>query len=391
MAASPDVFVEIPSSEDGSGVRRRWPLAATFVAMVVAVGVFVSATAPRVAPFEWDRQTGPIGSINRDSLVATSDGFAILSGMTVEGIQLWHSSDGAIWLPHPLNGAPSQLATIGDGLISYGGTTGRMISAGADGWVEADVEITLPDEVRSRQGSGRPSVVGVKEGFVTMSLFGDVWWSVDGSRFDRVVAQPDWGPGQTVDVPFDSACRPPTTTSPDVPPMVATDSGLVTMISSNPDAPFGISPVCQPQIWLSDDGRSWADSGITFDNGAYVYDVAWRDGRFIAVGGTGIGQPAVWTSTDVREWELAHDFGSLSALDLYTVEAGGAGWVILGRDTQGLDTVGWTSEDGVCWISLPEQVDGGDTAVTSQQIVVLDQVNYPEIWVGTATGGTGRC
>jgi hypothetical protein len=391
MGASPDVFVEVPSPEDGSGLRRRWALAATLVALVIAGGIFVSATAPRVAPFEWERWTGPSGSINRDSLVATSDGFAILSGVTVDGVRLWSSSDGETWEASPLQDSPSQLATIGGDLIGYGVTTGRMISAEADGWVQAAEQIIFPDEVRSRQGSGQPSVVGAGEGFVTMSLLGEVWWSSDGSRFDRVVAEPDWGPGQTVDVPFDSSCRPPSTTSPDVPPMVSTDTTVLAMVSSNPAAPFGISPVCEPRIWISDDGRSWAENGIGFEDGTYVYDLAWREGRFTAVGGTGIGLPAVWTSTDARDWDLVDDFAALSSLDLYKVEAGGAGWVILGQESGGPNTVGWTSRDGLCWTALPEEVGGGDTVVSSERVVVLDPVTFPELWVGTSTGGAGRC
>jgi hypothetical protein len=391
MAASSDVFVEVPSSPDWPGMGRRRLIVLSLLAMIIAGAVIVSATSPRVTPFEWERRTGPRDSINRDSLVATSDGFGILSGVTVDGVRLWFSADGETWEASPTQDSPSQLATIGADLIGYGVTTGRLISARPGGWVEAADQIVFPDEVRSRQGSGRPSIVGTGQGFVIMSLLGEVWWSGNGSNFERVVAEPDWGPGQTVDVPFDSSCRPPSTTSPDVPPMVSTDTTLVAMVSSNPAAPFGHSPVCEPRIWISDEGRSWAEAGIGFEDGAYVYDLAWRDGRFTAVGGRGIGLPAVWTSADARDWDLVDDFASLSSVDLYTVEAGGAGWVILGQEFAGPDTVGWTSGDGLCWTPLPGEVGGGDTVVSSKQVLVLDPVTVPEIWVGTSTGGAGRC
>jgi hypothetical protein len=391
MAASPDVFVEVPSSPNWAGMGRRRLIALSLLAMIIAGAVLVSATSPRVDPFEWERRTGPRDSINRDSLVATSDGFAILSGVTVEGVRLWFSSDGETWEPSAMQDSPSQLATIDEALMGYGVHTGRLISADAGGWVEAAEQIVFPDEVRSRQGSGQPSVVGAGEGFVTMSLLGEVWWSADGSKFERVVAQPDWGPGQTVDVPFDSTCRPPSTISPDVPPMVSADTTLVAMVSRDPAAPFGHSPVCEPQIWISDEGRSWAENGIGFEDSNYVYDLAWRDGRFTAVGGTGIGHPAVWTSTDARDWDLLDDFAFLGSVDLYTVEAGGAGWVILGQESAGPETVGWTSGDGLCWTPLPEEVRGGDTVVSSEQVMVLDPITFPEIWVGTSTGGAGRC
>ena len=390
MAASSDTVVEIPPPEVAPVERRGWGLAAMFLAMVVGLSVFVSVTAPQLPPIEWARRSGPDGSINLDSLVATGEGFAILSGMTVDGVLLWSSPDGATWRSQPLQGAPSQLATIEGGLIAYGVRGGRTVAPGGEGWVAED-SIAFPDEVRSRQGSGRPSLVDANNGFVAMSLFGDVWWSEDGTNFDLVVAEPDWGPGSEVELAFDSACRPPTRTSPDVPPMVATDSGLVAMISDNPTEPFGIWPVCEPRVWFSDDGRSWTESDSTLGDGAYVYNLAWRDGRHTAVGGYGIGLPAVWTSTDGQEWEPINVFTSLSGIDLYTVEAGPAGWVILGRDIQGSGSVGWTSSDGLCWVSLPWYVSGGDTAVTSEHIVILDRTTYPELWVGAITGGSGSC
>ena len=122
-----------------------------------------------------------------------------------------------------------------------------------------------------------------------------------------------------------------------------------------------------------------------------MYNLAWRDGRYTAVGGFGIGLPEVWTSTDGRAWEPIDEFSTLSEIDLYTIEAGPAGWVILGRDSQDAGSVGWTSRDGLCWTSLPPFVSGGDTAVGSEQFVILDRTAYPEMWVGTVTGGSGSC
>jgi hypothetical protein len=391
MAASSDTVVEIPPPEVASNERRRWGLLVMFLAMVFGLAVFVTATTPQLPPIEWERHFGPDGSVNLDSLVSTGDGFALLSGMTVDGVLLWSWTDAGSWHSQPLQGAPSQLATIEDGLLAYGVRGGRVLARDGEGWAETRDAIVFPDEVRSRQGSGRPSLVGADDGIVAMSLYGDVWWSADGDQFDQVVADPDWGPGSEVELAFDSACRPPTRTSPDVPPMVETDSGLAAMISSNPTEPFGVWPVCEPRVWSSDDGRSWAQSDTTLGDEAYVYNLAWRDGRYTAVGGFGIGLPAVWTSTDARAWEPIDEFTTLSEVDLYTIEAGPAGWVILGRDSQGAGSVGWTSLDGLCWTSLPPFVSGGDTAVASEQVVILDRTEYPEMWVGTITGGSGSC
>ncbi len=391
MAASSDTIVEIPPPDVAPAETRWWGLAIVLVAMIVGLVVFVSITEPRVAPIDWIEGAGPTGSVNLDSLVATADGFAVLSGMTTEGVLLWSSRDGATWRSQPLQDAPSQLATVGNGLIAYSVRLGRVVVPNGEGWLESTDSLVFPDEVRSRQGSGRPSLIGTEDGLVAMSLFGDVWWSQPGREFELAVAEPDWGPGSEVDLAFDSVCRPPTRTSPDVPPLVETDSGFVAMISSNPAEPFGIWPVCEPELWFSDDGRSWTDSDSTLGDGAYVYNLAWRDGRFTAVGGFGIGEPAAWTSEDGREWDLLPSFTSLEGSDLYTVEAGPAAWVILGRDSQEADSIGWTSLDGTCWSPLPFEISGLDTAVTSEHIVILDRTSYPETWVGTITGGSGSC
>jgi hypothetical protein len=366
-------------------------LAIVLIATMVGLMVFVSITEPRVAPIDWIGGEGPMGSVNLDSLVATADGFAVLSGMTTDGVLLWSSRDGVTWRSQSLQDAPSQLALVGEGLIAYGVRVGRTVMPDGDDWLEGEENIVFPDDVRSRQGSGRPNLVSAESGFIIMSISGDVWWSSHGRGFEKVMADPEWGPGQTVEVPFDSACRPPTTTSPNVPPMVETDSGLVAFISSNLAEPFGIWPVCEPRVWFSDDGRSWTDSDSTLGDGAYVYNLAWRDGRFTAVGGFGIGEPAAWTSENGREWDLLPSFASLEGIDLYTVEAGPAAWVILGRDSGESNSIGWISLDGTCWSRSPFEISGLDTAVTSEHIVILDRTSYPETWVGTITGGSGSC
>ncbi|HEY4607504.1 MAG TPA: hypothetical protein VIH55_07620 [Acidimicrobiia bacterium] len=391
MARPADTLVEIPPPEISPLETRWWGLLVTFVAMVVGLIVIFSVTRPRLPPIDWSLRTGPEGSVNLDSLVATDEGFALLSGMTVDGVLLWYSTDGAVWGSQSLQDAPSQLAAVEGGLVAYGVRLGRMLSPDDDGWVESAKSIVFPDEVRSRQGSGRPSLVDSGNGFLAMSLFGDVWWSADGSEFELVVADPDWGPGSEVELAFDSVCRPPIRTSPDVPPMVGTDTGLVAMISSNPAEPFGIWPVCEPRLWFSEDGKSWTGSEATLGEQGYVFNLAWHEGRFVAVGGFGIGEPAAWTSTTGEDWELIENFASLTDVDLYTIETGPAGWVILGRDSESSDTLGWTSMDGLCWTALPWVVSGNDAAVGAEQILVLDRSSYPEMWQGTTSGQNGSC
>jgi hypothetical protein len=390
MAVLPEAVVEIPTSERSQLVSRPWIFAAAVLGLIIGLVVIVAITRPANPALQWERQMGPTGPVNLDSLVAINDGFAVLSGVTADGVLLWSSRDGASWDNRPLQGTPSQLAAIGSQLLAYGVDVGRILTPEGEGWVEG-VELEFPDEIRSRRGSGRASLVADDDGFVVTSILGDVWWSADGSEFDIVVADPEWGPGQAVEVPFDSGCRPPTRSSPDVPPMVTTDSGFAALISSDPAEPFGIWPVCEPQLIFSADGRSWSRSGTALGDGAYVYNVAWRDERFTAVGGTGIGQPAAWTSSDGRVWDLIDTFALESGVDLYTVQAGPAGWVILGRETEDSSPVGWTSADGLCWTALPVEVDGSSAAVSQEMMMVIDRITYPETWVASTTGNAGSC
>jgi hypothetical protein len=390
MDKSKEIVVEIPPPEVPPGQVSRWVLVAVSTAMIGAVVVFVLATAPRIPPFEWRLVTGPM-SVNLDSIVGTAEVFALLSGMTSEGVLLWWSDDGVEWESQPLRETRTQLAGFGDRLFAYGDIQGHLLVPVDEGWLATEGDVAPPDEVRSRQGSGRPSIVATNPGMLAMSILGDVWWAPDDQDFEIVIAEPEWGEGAEVGNVFDSACRPPKRTSPDVPPVLATDNGLVALVSSNPDEPFGIWPVCEPRLWVSPDGRDWTATEVGLEDGAYVYDVAWRDGRFTAVGGYGIGEPEVWSSSDGRDWSPLLAFPGSSGTDLYTVAAGPAGWVVLGLTEEDSDQLGWTSLDGVCWEPLPQGVSGSDAVVGGDAVLILDRTTYPDLWHGSLTGGTGSC
>jgi hypothetical protein len=385
---STEITVETVSRTDRSRRQVWWGRALVLIAVVVAVGVFVVATAPRGQSTEWTAHRGPTGAVNLDSLVAFDDGFAVLSGMTGEGVALWSSADGADWASQPLRGTPSQLSVVGDSLIAYDAQGGVMIERVNEEWVEGG-PFSFPDNVRSRQGSGRSSVIGDDEAFLAVGLAGDVWLSEDPSVFHEVVSEPMWGPG--VEQPFDSACRPRSRTSPDAPPLVVTDSGYLAMTSSNDTEPFGISPVCDPVIWQSENGSDWAHTGaLPFESEAFVYDLAWREGRFFAVGGLDVGEPTAWTSTDGLEWEEFTPGGSWGEVDLISVEAGRGGWIVVGKSSEGSGFVSWISPDGVCWETVPLEVGGGDAVVAASRIMVVDRASYPELWVGSFSAG-GSC
>ena len=271
--------------------------------------------------------------------------------------------------------------------MAYRARDGHLLELREEEWVTTG-DVTFPEEVRTRQASGRPSVVGSNEWLLEMSLFGNLWWSDDGTDFSLALSDPNWGPG--VEQPFVSNCAPPSRSSPDVPPVVMGDLGLLALVSTNPAEPFGVWPVCEPVVWTSSDGRNWTStSAVVGTDNAYVYDVAIRGDTFLAVGGGGIGEAVIWTSEDGVTWDpIDFDFGSV---DLFSVDGGPVGWAILGRDTATSAPVGWTSADGRCWEPIPAIAGGTDVVVTDDQVVIVDRRNYPTLWRGEPTGSTGIC
>jgi hypothetical protein len=339
-----------------------------------------------VPGFDWTAIDPPQGPLNIDSIVTLDEGVALLSGVASPGVQLWWR-DTSGWESQLLEYSPTQLSRAGNDLIAYRARSGTLLTMENGRWVPM-LDVEFPAATRSRQASGRASVLGAADGLLELSLFGDVWWIDSNGEPTLVVEEPSWGHG--FEQPFTPSCRPPSRSSPDVPPIVATDDLIIAMTSSNPDEPFGIWPVCEPVSWTSTDGMKWsmATTNLSGD-GIYVYDLAWRDGTLLAVGGRGIGRPAVWASGDGLEWvEVTPDMPE--AVDLFQVEAGAVGWVMLGRVSLEPMPVGWTSTDATCWEPLPNPIGGSEAAVTDNDILIIDRT-APNMWLGSPTGSRGAC
>lgn len=353
---------------------------------VVVVGLLALQTRPLVPGFDWTGIQPPEGPINIDSIVTLDDGVALLSGVTSRGVLLWwrHLSG---WESQLLEFSPTQLSRAGDDLIAYRARSGTLLTKENGPWVPV-LDMEFPAATRSRQASGRPSVIGAGDGLLELSIFGDVWWIDPSGEPELVVGEPTWGHGS--EQPFTSSCRPPSRSSPDVPPIVVTDEQIIAMTSSNPDEPFGMWPVCEPVAWTSTDGIEWSMATTNLsDDGAYVYDLAWRDDTLLAIGGHGIGRPALWTSGDGLEWiDITPDMPD--AVDLFQVEVGAVGWVILGRDSLESVAVGWTSTDTTCWEPLPDPIGGSEVAVTNNDVLIIDR-SAPKMWLGIPTGSRGAC
>ena len=381
--------VHIPPPDDDPGHQiirfNAWWAIGLFL---IAVALLFSQTRPLAPAFEWTAAAPPPGPLNLDSIVALDDGIALLSGVTSDGVLLWWQESSGAWESQLLEGSPTQLSRAGDRLIAYRTRGGALWRRASRGWIQTH-DLEFPAATRARQASGRPSVLGAADGLLELSLFGDVWSLVPDGEPTLVIEDPAWGHG--VEQPFTSSCRPPSRSSPDVPPLVATDSVMVAMTSSNLDEPFGIWPVCEPVTWTSTNGTEWSMATTTLTTGGiYVYDLAGSDDTLLAVGGRGIGRPGIWSSNDGIEWvDITPPMPE--AVDLYRIEAGPAGWVILGRDSLESRPVGWTSVDTTCWEPLPGHVGGGEAVVTADHIFILDRVGSPDLWMSTPTGSLGAC
>lgn len=386
--ASGDGVVPIPPPDEATPAGSRWVAPSLIGVGLLVVVLLALQTRPLVPAFEWSSFQGPDEPVILDSLVAVDDRFAVLSSVTDEGVSILWSDGTGDWDGQLLEGSPNQLASGGDRLVAYRVTAGASLVAEEGGWMVTS-EIEFPEETRARRASGRSGVVYSDHGLLELSLFGNVWLSSLPGEFTRVVEDPEWGPG--VERPFRSSCRPPSRSSPDVPPLAIADETTFVLVSSNPDEPFGIWPVCEPDTWKSDDGMAWSvETTSLSDGGTYVYDMAWRDDMMLAVGGRGSDEPVVWASSDGVEWTDITPTANRSVV-VDRVEAGGAGWVILGRDSLRSEPVGWTSRDGSCWERLVSPVGGSEAVVTDDEILIVDRTRYPDMWLGTATGSDGAC
>jgi hypothetical protein len=393
--SDPDVLPEIDpegsllSSLVNEEVRVRASARSILIGLLLTIAglvVFWVFTTSAHSTIVWTFASQPEGTVHVDSLVATPEGFALLAGPDEGGVTLWTSNNGITWSRRYVSGSPNRLLVAGNDLLAFSGRWVMRLGTDTDGETQVS-RIDLPLLVRVGYGSGRPGLVAGSEGLVAQAFTGDVFWAAQGSPFEQVVAAPDWG--EATGMPTRGACDPPNVSSVDVPPIVAIPNGFVTLVSVDSSDPFGIWPVCEPEVWASADGQDWKkiSEGSPFGAGAYVYDMAWREGRLVSVGGIGFDQPALWVSDDGSSWKKAERLPSDDNFELREVAAGGLGWVVLGEKSDRPGLTGWVSPDGDCWRQLPSHVSGRQAAVGSDRLVLASHGTFPLIWVGLPTGG----
>lgn len=350
--------------------------------LALGLGIFISTTAEKPSSVLWTFIAEPDPSIHADSLVGYDDGFAFLTAPRALGVTVWTSTSGLSWSSRSFGAAASRLIAGAGDLWAFGSNWIELLEP-----AEEQVFLDFPLLVRAGYGSGRAGVAAGPRGMVGQAFSGDVYWSDGRNPFQRVVASPAWG--EATGMPSHGRCDPLFTNSVDVPPLVATDDGFYTLISVDGGDPFGMWPVCEPEVWRSGDGRHWerVSSGSAFGEGAFVYDLAWRNGTLVAVGGLGWDDPALWVSVGGQTWDRLGSLPGEGAYQLREVAAGELGWVILGDRTGRAGGVGWVSPDAHCWMPLPDNVAGREAAVGQDRFVIAEQGRFPLIWVGVASGG----
>ena len=366
-------------------VSRVW---FAVLALGAGLGLAVLGTATPEPRLEWAEGSAPQSILNAHSLIATSDGFAVLAGPEFSGGRLWTSTDGVGWAGTDLPRLAARVVEFEDQLLIV---DGRSVSR-----VEADgalASVDVPGIVRLGNGSDRTGMVATSQGLLLQTLIGDLFWSDDAVEFEIAVPAPTWrSDADTVQRPFAfdgssrrfrSNCEAVARRAPDIPPLIATGDQFLALIPTVESA--AVWPVCEPIPWTSVDGITWGPAAdeSPFPFGGYVFEMEWRDGRFIAVGGLGFDQPAAWTSTDGLSWSPLALPEFDRAVDLTGVTPGALGWVMTATPRDGTDPLLWYSHNGTCWEPLPQGVHGQAVAVGSDRIVMIDATPSATVWIGT--------
>lgn len=369
--------------------RTRWSprkaFAASFVAVVIAVGAVVLLVGPfdggtdpadavptttttlppeTLAPTIWSRiphDPDVFGDARMLGVVVGGPGLVAVGSAPsnpdapgVDGVAaVWTSTDGIVWSRVPHDEAifggdgdqvMSSVLASGPGLLAVG----EVMDEGRDGraalWTSVDGLTWSRVSQDEALYSGGNEVAG-GPGFVAIGEFesaAGVWTSTDGIAWlgvphDEAVFESRLGDGNGV-----------TGLTVGGPGFVAVGSdGL------NSDEPTGRA---RAVVWTSIDGLTWSrlphDEAVFGGEGDQgMFDVTAGGPGLVAVGENDHGAP-VWTSIDGITWsQVPNDESVFSGANIriFVVTTGGPGLVAIGHDHQ-QDPAVWTSRDGITWI-----------------------------------------
>jgi hypothetical protein len=268
-------------------------------------------------------------------------------------------------------------AASGDDLYAFGpGTVVRLAWTGTT-WRAAnllEIDGLEPDRPIEQMAFGDAATVMTTE---TQILF-----STDGHAFAPALQGPD--PALLTGADNTGRCQPSFGGGGEsIGPVVASESGFVALTAGSPGG-WDDFPLCEPVVWTSSDGSTWdLDSAESpFGPTSYVYDMAERDGRFVAVGGQGakFSGATLWVSEDGVTWNEIPPGRIDGSLLEYPVSigTGDAGWVVLHGQAlmYSLDGLNWVAPDGppeIRWgYGAPRVVVGKDRIL----------VPYDGSWIG---------
>jgi hypothetical protein len=344
LAGNDDLY-----ATDGAAVLHlglpATPTPAPVPLVLEPTGEAASAEGP-TGPISWSVYTLPAGHFFLP--VASAHG-----PVAVEGAYLRWSTDGGVtWEATPLSGEGWRAMADGDELVVYGERAVRL-AWGNGRWVETTTLRFEPTPVFVEAMAFGPRAAIAVAG-------SSVYYSRDGATFRRASQEPT-ADGPTGGIPGDEGiqggCEAPGGSSwpgtGSIGPVLATDGGFVAFTAAAPED-WNDRPLCQPLLWTSADGDAWTLASTTspFGDGAWVAQVAGRDGRFVAVGGAG-GNGKAWVSDDGVSWrDLGLDLGFAG----WTVAADDRGWVMASLDTSPTASGLRISADGTTWEPLPSTV-----------------------------------
>jgi len=160
----------------------------------------------------------------------------------------------------------------------------------------------------------------------------------------------------------------------------ATDGSTMLLLGSRSDPEYGIG---EPALWRSTDGQHW-DQVLAPASGSRISAVTAGGPGFVAVG-SDEQRTNVWTSTDGRSWSAVDDPTGIP-VSLWKVAAVRDGLIAFGRSMQSDSMSIWTSPDGRAW----SMGDGESELAIARGIRTLaSHAGRTIAFVGRGDSGTG--
>ena len=146
--------------------------------------------------------------------------------------------------------------------------------------------------------------------------------------------------------------------------------------------------VYRGSIMTSEDGVHWQ---VTYANAAYtLWDVAYGNGLFVAVGGMNTGPCFIATSGDGVTWTQAT--GASAYADLFSIEYDGTQFIAAGKTHSGSNAITTVSGNGANWTDKPIGILPGLQAVASDGAKLVAMSGYGNIYLSADAGTSwGYC